>query len=1123
MSNPTHGSVTVNANGGFTYTPSANYNGADSFTYKTNDGTADSNVATVNLTVTAVNDAPVALGDSASTSEDTPVLVDVLGNDTDVDNSASQLSVELASVTSPAHGTAVLVTSPADPAYGKIRYTPAADYNGSDSFTYVATDGSADSGQATVSLTVTAVNDAPVAVADSATTAEDNAATVDVLANDTDVDNTAAQLSVKAGSLTSPGHGTAMLVTSGPDAGKVVYTPSSDYNGSDSFSYVATDGTADSVLTTVTLTVNPVNDVPTAASGLLTVQRNSSANGFTLSGTDVETALSDLTYQITVAPAHGTLSGSGANLSYTPAPGYSGADAVKYTVTDTGDRPGCTGATSACAAPRISSEATIGITVTAPATTTSVDDASATYGDSVVSLSATVTSASSVGTGAVTFSVKDGSTVVGSATTVPVASGLAVASYTLPGGTPAKSYTVTADYNGVSLADSSGSGTLDVTKKALTVTADADISDAAVDHFSKVYGSGNPVFTARIVGFEGTDGRSDLGGALAFDTDATATSNVGDYAVTPKGLTSGNYEISFVAATLTVGKAALELNADDKSKTYGEDNPSLSFSVVGLVNGDTKASALTADPTLDTAAVKSSNAGTYPITLTGGTSANYSLTRSNATLTVGKAALELNADDKSKTYGEDNPSLSFSVVGLVNGDTKASALTADPTLDTAAVKSSNAGTYPITLTGGTSANYSLTRSNATLTVGKAALELNADDKSKTYGEDNPSLSFSVVGLVNGDTKASALTADPTLDTAAVKSSNAGTYPITLTGGTSANYSLTRSNATLTVGKAALELNADDKSKTYGEDNPSLSFSVVGLVNGDTKASALTADPTLDTAAVKSSNAGTYPITLTGGTSANYSLTRSNATLTVGKAALELNADDKSKTYGEDNPSLSFSVVGLVNGDTKASALTADPTLDTAAVKSSNAGTYPITLTGGTSANYSLTRSNATLTVGKAALELNADDKSKTYGEDNPSLSFSVVGLVNGDTKASALTADPTLDTAAVKSSNAGTYPITLTGGTSANYSLTRSNATLTVGKAALELNADDQSKTYGEDNPSLSFSVVGLVNGDTKASALTADPTLDTAAVKSSHAGSYPITLTGGTSANYSLTRSTPR
>ena len=70
------------------------------------------------------------------------------------------------------------------------------------------------------------------------------------------------------------------------------------------------------------------------------------------------------------------------------------------------------------------------------------------------------------------------------------------------------------------------------------------------------------------------------------------------------------------------------------------------------------------------------------------------------------------------------------------------------------------------------------------------------------------------------------------------------------------------------------------------------------------------------------------------------------------------------------------------------------------------------MTGGTSANYTLTRSNATLTVGKAALELNADDKSKTYGEDNPALTFSVVGLVNGDTQATALTADPTLDTAA---------------------------------------------------------------------------------------------------------------
>ena len=88
VSGPSHGTVSLNADGSFTYTPSANYNGGDSFTYKASDGQANSNVATVSITVNAVNDAPVAGNDSFSTSEDIPVAGNVLDNDTDVEGSA---------------------------------------------------------------------------------------------------------------------------------------------------------------------------------------------------------------------------------------------------------------------------------------------------------------------------------------------------------------------------------------------------------------------------------------------------------------------------------------------------------------------------------------------------------------------------------------------------------------------------------------------------------------------------------------------------------------------------------------------------------------------------------------------------------------------------------------------------------------------------------------------------------------------------------------------------------------------------------------------------------------------------------------------------------------------------
>src|SRR5207237_494912 len=125
VSGPSHGTLTLNSNGSFTYTPHADYNGPDNFTYKANDGSLDSSVATASLTVTAVNDAPVAASDNYSTAEDTPLSVSapsVLGNDTDVDGDP----LTAALVSGPSHGTLTLSAN------GSFSYTPAANYSGSD-------------------------------------------------------------------------------------------------------------------------------------------------------------------------------------------------------------------------------------------------------------------------------------------------------------------------------------------------------------------------------------------------------------------------------------------------------------------------------------------------------------------------------------------------------------------------------------------------------------------------------------------------------------------------------------------------------------------------------------------------------------------------------------------------------------------------------------------------------------------------------------------------------------------------------------------------------------------------------------------------------------------------------
>ena len=243
VSDPANGTLTLNTNGSFTYIPAANWNGADSFTYVANDGTEDSNIATVSITVAPVNDPPVAADDSYATAEDTPLTIivpGVLGNDTDADGDP----LTAVNVSDPAHGSLTLNSD------GSFTYIPAANWNGPDSFTYRANDGLANSNTATVSLTINSVNDAPVAVDDTAQTIEGVAVTVSVLANDSDVD--ADTLSVSA--VSTPGHGTAVI---SDGATTVIYTPGSGYSGPDSFTYTVTDGQGGTATATVSVTVLP--------------------------------------------------------------------------------------------------------------------------------------------------------------------------------------------------------------------------------------------------------------------------------------------------------------------------------------------------------------------------------------------------------------------------------------------------------------------------------------------------------------------------------------------------------------------------------------------------------------------------------------------------------------------------------------------------------------------------------------------------------------------------------------------------------------------------------------------------------------------------------------------------
>jgi len=310
INDPAHGSFN-----GTTYTPFANYNGADLFTYKANDGTADSNVATVSITITPVNDPPTAGDDNATTNEGMLVTIDVLSNDLDIDGD----TLSIASVGTPAHGS---VTVNAD----TLDYSPFPLFNGMDEFTYMLSDGHGGTAMAMVTVTIGAVNDPPLAGSDVYVTNEDTLLSVPaagVLTNDGDPDGDA----IKAVLVTNVKHGSLILNSDG----SFTFTPSANFNGSDTFTYKASDDQLTSNEASVTITVNAVNDAPSATAQSVSLDEDSS-KGFTLTGNDVDGDL--LTFSVFAPPANGTLSGTAPDLIFTPNPNYNGADTFIFEVSD---------------------------------------------------------------------------------------------------------------------------------------------------------------------------------------------------------------------------------------------------------------------------------------------------------------------------------------------------------------------------------------------------------------------------------------------------------------------------------------------------------------------------------------------------------------------------------------------------------------------------------------------------------------------------------------------------------------------------------------------------------------------------------------------------------------------
>ncbi len=313
-----HGSVTLNAaTGAFVYTPTADFNGADSFTVRISDGHGGTIVRTVNINVTPVNDAPLAIDDTASTTENTAVTVAVRSNDTDVDGD----SLTVTNVTQGANGSVVI-----DAVTGNPIYTPNTGFSGSDSFTYTVDDGHGGTATATVSVKVGAVNDAPVTSDQSLTTAENDPVNGAVVATDPDGDILSYSI---AG---APANGSVVLNSA---TGTFTYTPDSNYNGSDSFSVIVSDGNGGTATSVIKIGVTPVNDAPTAMDDTATTDE-STAVTIAVRGNDVDPDGDALTVTGVTQGANGSvvIDAVTGNPIYTPNAGYTGNDSFTYTIDD---------------------------------------------------------------------------------------------------------------------------------------------------------------------------------------------------------------------------------------------------------------------------------------------------------------------------------------------------------------------------------------------------------------------------------------------------------------------------------------------------------------------------------------------------------------------------------------------------------------------------------------------------------------------------------------------------------------------------------------------------------------------------------------------------------------------
>ncbi|MGY5851452.1 MBG domain-containing protein [Salegentibacter sp. F14] len=589
-----------------------------------------------------------------------------------------------------------------------------------------------------------------------------------------------------------------------------------------------------------------------------------------------------------------------------------------------------------------------------------------------------------------------------------------------------------------------------ITEKTLIITVDAGQS--------KIYGEADPVFTYTANGFENGDNESILDGEL----ERVVGQNVGHYDINQGSLTAnGNYMIDYVGAEFAITKKTLGITAEfNQNKVYGESDPILTYIATGFENGDDE-SILTGE----LVRTVGETVGTYSINQGSlSTNNNYTIAYSGADFVITKRTLIVQADpNQGKVYGEADPILTYSAINFGNGDNES--------IFTGALNrqaGEAVGRYAITQ-GNLSAgeNYMIDYTGADFTISEKTLNITVDtNQSKVYGEADPSLSYTVTGFENGDDE-SILTGELERESG----ENIGTYPINLGSlAASGDYTFNFTGTDFEITAGVLTVTASNgQNKVYGESDPILVFTATGFKNGD--------DESILTGVLKrqaGEAVGSYVI-IQGDLSAgsNYTIDYTGSDFVITEKSLTITVTEgQNKIYGETDPGLTYTATGFQFSE--------DESILTGALEreaGENAGNYAITQGSlVATANYSIDFTGADFEITPRTLVVIADsNQSKVYGERDPLLTYSASNYGNGDNESIFTGA---LDRQAGEA--VGSYAITQ-GGLSAgeNYTIDYTGADFTISEKMLNITVDtNQSKVYGEADPSLSYTVTGFENGD---------------------------------------------